>query len=158
LKWDLDGERSDPDLAHATARYQCEHCRKEIHDDQRRRLMRSGNWAPAGQRPNKRGKLVGTPKRQGTIWTSQLSSLYSLQLRWGDVAKKFVESSSKKRRLQMFINGWMAETFEPYKARTEPDQLAERLCLADFHRGTIPLGFTWLVGAIDVQDTFFVCT
>ena len=49
LLWDhtADGH-SDPELARRTARYICEACRGEIHDEHRPRMMRGGQWVPAG--------------------------------------------------------------------------------------------------------------
>ena len=146
----------DPELAQRTARYQCERCHKIIPDEQpsRRRMMRRGQWVPKGCKIDKAGKLCGRPERSCEIWGGQLSSLYSLQLQWGDVAKKYVESHKNPSLLQVFKNDWESETWEPFKVKAEPDEVAQRI-RTDDAPGIIPAWCTWLFGAVDVQGEFF---
>jgi phage terminase large subunit GpA-like protein len=146
--------RLDPDLAQRTARYVCEKCHKPIRDEQRARMMRCGKWVPKGCRIDKKGKLCGKPDRKCDIWGGQLSSLYSLQLRWGDIARKFVEVRSNPALLQVFVNDWLAETWEPYKVKSEPEDVAERLATDDTP-GVMPKWSTWLFAAVDVQAEYF---
>lgn len=145
----------DLDLARKSARYRCIKCRHESYDEDRRRMMRAGKWVPQGQRLDKRGRLIGTPDREGPVWGGQLSSLYSLQLRWGDIAAKFVASKASPQLMQMFVNGWLARTWKPYRSKSEPELVGERLA-GDYKRGTIPADATWLFSAVDVQDEYFV--
>lgn len=145
----------DPAKARQSARYVCVHCRYEIHDDQRPRMMRAGVWAPEGCSVDKRGRLVGEARRGPRIWGGQLSSLYSLQLRWGDIAEKFVQSVGNPRNLRMFVNGWLSETWEPHKSKSEPEEVGERLSTDD-PRGVIPQWATWLFAAVDCQADHYV--
>lgn len=145
----------DRDLARESARYVCEHCRKEIYDEQRFAMMRSGVWVPEGCYADRRGRVIGTPLRSPRHWGSQLSSLYSLQLRWGDIAAKFVESKDNPNSLRMFKNGWEAEVWEPYRSKSEPEDVAERM-KSDVPTGKIPLWATWVFRGIDVQEEFMV--
>ena len=156
LVWDIlpNGDH-DLELARQSARYRCCHCRYEIHDHERRKMMRAGRWVAKGQRIGRTGKLLGTPERQGTIWGGQLSSLYSLQMRWGDIAAKFVSAKASYQLMQMFVNGWLARTWEPYRSKSKPEQVGERLA-CDYERGKIPAEANWLFGAVDVQDEYFV--
>lgn len=146
---------SDPAVARKTARYVCEHCRYEIHDDQRPKIMRRGVWVPAGCEVNKLGRLVGTPNRGPRLWGGQLSSLYSLQLRWGDIAEKFVTSKGDQRQFRMFVNGWLAETWEPYRVKSEPEQVGARL-RTELPAGVVPSWATWLVAGVDRQQDHWV--
>lgn len=145
----------DPAVARDSARYVCRHCRYEIHDDQRPRMMRGGVWVPEGCSADKRGRIVGTPRRGSRLWGSQLSSLYSLQMRWGDIAEKFVQSVGNPRNLRMFVNGWLSETWEPYKSKNEPQQVGDRLTVG-VATGSIPAWATWLFAAVDIQDDHYV--
>lgn len=145
----------DPAIARATARYVCSHCLYEIHDDQRARMMLGGVWAPEGCGVDKSGRVTGEPKRGPRLWGGQLSSLYSLQLRWGDIAEKFVTSVGNPRSLRMFVNGWLAETWEPYKSKSEPEEVGERLATT-VPRGVIPSWATWLFAAVDIQGDHYV--
>lgn len=145
----------DVELARNTARYVCEHCRREIHDEQRFQMMRRGVWVPEGCYADKRGRVLGTPKRSPQNWGSQLSSLYSLQLRWGDIAAKFVSARESPKSLQMFVNGWKAETWEPHRSKSDPEQIAERL-RTDDPECIIPEWATWVFRGGDVQEEFMV--
>lgn len=146
---------SNADLARNSARYVCEHCQYEIYDDQRPQMMRSGVWCPAGCYVDKRGRLKGTPVRSPRIWSSRLPSLYSLQLRWGDIASQFLHAKSGQQHLRMFVNGWLAETWEPHRSKTTPEKVGERLSTDD-KRGVIPGWATWLFAAVDRQVDHFV--
>ncbi len=144
----------DAELAQRTAAYECEKCRKRIKDDDRWWMMRCGKWVPRGCRVDKKGKLCGKPERSCEIWGAQLSSLYSLQLRWGNIARQFVESYKNPIKLQVFKNDWEAVTWEPFYIKTEPDQVAERLATEDAV-GIMPAWSTWLFSAVDVQAEYF---
>jgi phage terminase large subunit GpA-like protein len=144
-----------PEQARATARYVCRDCQYEIHDDQRPRMMRLGVWAPDGCGVDKRGRVIGTPKRGTRLWGSQLTSLYSLQLRWGDIAEKFVRTKGDARHFRMFVNGWLAETWEPYKSKSEPEQVGQKLA-TETPRGVIPKWATWLFAGVDKQLDHYV--
>lgn len=145
----------DPALARTSARYECEHCRYEIHDDQRPRMMRSGVWFPKGTHVDKRGRVKGTPDRGPRLWGGKLSSLYSLQLRWGDIAEQAAKVATGNADVRMWVNGWLAETWEPHKSKTEPEQLGERIAV-DVPRGVIPEKCTWLFAAVDKQIDHYV--
>jgi len=156
LKFDRDENgKTDAEIARKTARYECDHCSGIIEDQHRWAMMKLGKWCPAGCRVSKSGEIVGTPDRDGEIWGGQLSSLYSLQLRWGDIAAAFVSAIGHSRKLQMFVNGWLAETWEPYRSKTEPEEVGERLT-TETPRGVIPLAATWRFDAVDVQESHFV--
>ena len=155
LIWDgFDTGEVDPDKAKKTARYVCEHCEREIHDEQRARMMRSGEWVAEGQRIDSRGRVHGTPVRDGHAWGSQLSSLYSLQMRWGDIAYKFVASRGRCGSEQNFINSWEGMPYTPGKSKTLPEELAARL-KTEIPQQTVPAAAVFMVGAIDCQDGFF---
>jgi phage terminase large subunit GpA-like protein len=157
VRWDKHADgTSDPVLARKTARYECERCQFEIDNDRRQWMMLRGVWAPEGCAVDKSGRLTGTPLRSARFWSSQLSSLYSLQLRWGDVAEKFLRTRTDPRSLRMFVNGWVAETWEPYRSKSEPEQVGERLTVTT-PRGVIPRWATHLFAAIDQQQSHFVC-
>lgn len=153
----MDAERPDPDVAARTARYVCEHCARDIHDEHRARLMRSGLWVPAGCWADAGGKIRGTPKRDNGIFSTQLSSLYSLQLRWGDYAKKWANAIRRPALKQNFINSWDGETYEESPSLTPPDQLGARLTTKDSQpMGTVPDGVAFLTVGIDKQKDHVV--
>ncbi|MCZ6655562.1 MAG: phage terminase large subunit family protein [Planctomycetota bacterium] len=157
LKWDsLKDGTMDAELARETARYVCRQCQKDIHDEHRFRMMSDGIWVPKGCAA-KDGKVTGKPHRSIRVWGGRLSSLYSLQLRWGDIAGKFCEVRNKPPLLQMFVNGWLAEVWERFTKKSDPQEVGDRL-ETSAQRGVIPSAATWLFGAVDVQADHFVWT
>lgn len=174
LKWDSPADGSkDPSLAFQTARYECPHCAKSIEDHHRPWMIRRGLWAPRDStldhkkaleiaeasldvktRPTWRGwkaaKWVKSLGRDLTDASYQLSSLYALSLRWGDIAKKFVTVCRKPQLLRNFINQWLGETWEPRKSKSTADEIAKRLT-GPTQRGTVPLGGVFLTCTIDRQ-------
>ncbi|MGD9632183.1 MAG: terminase gpA endonuclease subunit [Pirellulales bacterium] len=158
IKFDKTSDgKLDADIARKTARYICHNkkCGKAIHNEHRPAMMRGGRWAPKGCHVDRDGKVCGKPERPNcTTAGFQLSSLYSLQLTWGDIAAAFVEARSKPALLQTFINGWVAETWKPYRAKSEPEEVAERLAVEE-SPGVIPSWATWRFDAVDVQEEYF---
>jgi phage terminase large subunit GpA-like protein len=132
LRWDKPkDDESHADAADRSARYICEQCGKSIHDRHRSGMMRGGVWAPKGCTVDKKGQLCGKTERTCSVAGFRLSSLYSLQLTWGKIAAAFVTMRRNAKTLQMFINGWLAETWEPYRIKSEPEDVADRLATDD---------------------------
>ncbi len=146
---------SDPTLARNTAVYICEHCDLEILDEHRPKMMQAGVWAPEGCHVDDQGRIEGNPIRSKRIAGFQLSSLYSLQMRWGDIAEKFVLSSANPQSLRMFINGWLAETWEPFKSKSDPLEVGAVLTV-DTPEGIIPAWATHVFAGVDVQQDCYV--
>jgi len=145
----------DPAVALRTARYVCESCAGDIHDEQRARMMRAGRWVPEGQTIDKAGRLHGTPRRDSEAWGGQLSSFYSLQLRWGRIASAYVKCLGRPRRMQNFINSWRGCTFAPQGSTSTPEQLGQRH-KTDISQGIVPAWAAFLTAAVDCQEGFFV--
>jgi phage terminase large subunit GpA-like protein len=158
IKFDKTAEgKLDVELARQTARYICHNkrCRKEIHNEHRTDMMRCGKWAPKGCRVNSKGRVCGKPERPDcTVWGGQLSSLYSLFFGWGDIAAEFVKSRKNSGTLQSFVTDWLSETWKPHRAKSEPEDVAERIAFDD-PPGVIPEWATWRFDAVDVQEEYF---
>jgi phage terminase large subunit GpA-like protein len=156
LVWDRNEDGSD-DLrkAYDTARYVCRFCKRDIHDEHRPRMMRHGDWVAEGQSRDRRGRLHGEPLRPLPAWGSQLSSLYALSLRWGDVARKKVEADPRAPDRQIFTGGWLAEEFEEGVSKTEPEQLGERLEAPGIPRAVAPRWARFLTASVDRQEWGF---
>jgi phage terminase large subunit GpA-like protein len=144
-------------------------------------MMRGGVWVPEGctvddkradaavANSRQRGRprwggfsddspwLVGTPARDGSIWSSHLSSLYALSLTWGKLAEQIVWSELSPETRRNTINGWWAETFEFARREQTWEQLGERL-MAPFEvaRGVLPPGYRLLTAGVDKQEDRYV--
>lgn len=168
-------DRHDEELARETAYYECRHCAGRIENHHRPWMIRRGVWCPAGctvidkialavaegrLKHEWRGWksapwIEGTPARDGEDASYQLSSLYSLALSWGDIAKKWVNVHKKPALLRNFINQWLAETWEVRKTVTTAEEVAKRLN-GGFPRGEVPDDVAFLTVGIDVQADYFV--
>lgn len=150
VKWDREGDRSDPDLAWRTARYVCVQCQGDILDHHRGPMMRGGRWVREGQSLAADGTLSGTALRRGQESSFHLSSLYALTLSWGDIAAEFVRSKDRPAELRNFVNGWEARTWQTHKSKTTPEIVGERL-RTDLKRGIVPLEASFVTIAADKQ-------
>jgi len=156
ILWDgLDRNQYDPDLAYTTSRYLCGGCQREIHDEQRKRMMGHGEWVAEGQSIDKQGRVQGVPRRGGEAWGSQLSSLYSMQLRWGNCGRVCARALARPHMRHNLMNSWLGLPYSPHRAQLEPEQLGERL-RTEYALQLVPAWVRLLSASVDVQDTFFV--
>jgi phage terminase large subunit GpA-like protein len=176
LTWEKnEAGKSDKDIARRTARYTCEHCKEELHDEHRGPMMRAGVWVPEGctvkdaeakaaaarwatdSQPWQGWSLSdwidGTPMRDGRDAGYQLSSLYALSLSWGDIAAEWVDCQKNPQNLRNFINQWLAETWDHVKRRSEWEVVAERIIDKDIKPGIVPKWASMLTIGVDRQLT-----
>jgi phage terminase large subunit GpA-like protein len=181
LKFDQPTGHPDAELAKRTSRYVCPLCKKENHDEDRGPMMRSGVWVPDGcqvhdkkarravERNNEPGQplwrgftedadwLVGSPLRDGSTYSSQLSSFYALAVTWGQLAEKMVKAELAPETKQNWINGWLAETYERGRRTQTWEALGESLMAPfDVPRGVLPAGYRLLTAGIDKQENRYV--
>lgn len=181
IVWDKNAAgRSTVELALATARYICLHCGREIGDQFRGRMMRSGVWVPEGctvdddkaraaaavwrqpGRPLWQGWatsdwIVGAPLQDGAVYGSQLASLAALSLTWGKIAAEFIGGGVTK--LRNFKNSWLAETWDPKPQEKTWEQVGRRTIDNSVPPGVVPIWASLLAGGFDRQgqdgvDTF----
>lgn len=180
VKWEKDeNDNHTLELASRTAHYICRHCAKKIDDHDRPWMIRRGVWCPEGaevidkvalkitehelRRPigGKRSYvwsgwksapwIKGRAVRDGEEASYQLSSLYALSLRWGDLAKEFVKCHKKPQKLRNFVNQWLGETWEASRSKTDPEKVGERLNNT-LPRGVVPVWGRFLTVAVDRQQ------
>jgi phage terminase large subunit GpA-like protein len=157
LIWDKDKDgRSNSNLAFKTARYVCRHCHREIHDEDRRPMIRKGIWCPSGCTINKKGKLIGTPFNDGPDAGFQLGRLYAPTFSFGDHAKHWIESQGDPEAIRNHVNSWDGEVWQPIKVDCTWEQLAERLCVAGMVWEIVPSWGIFLTCGIDVQIDHWV--
>lgn len=150
VRWDKVNGRSTPDLAYRTARYVCAFCEKDILNHHRGDMMRRGVWLLDGQQIGTDGAITGLPKSPGRDAGFHLSSLYSLQLDWSEVASEAVKSLPHPAKMRNFVNSWEARTWKTSKRQSEPEEVGERL-RGKHKQGVVPIGATWLTIGVDKQ-------
>lgn len=156
MRWEkgLDG-RSDISVARKTAYYECCHCAGRIEDEQRHEMVKRGVWVPEGCSVRDNGQIVGQPLRDRRIAGFHLSSLYSLQLTWGQIAAEWIQKKASPESKRMFWNGWLALTWEAHPSKTTPDVFASR-CGTTIGSGIVPQWATWLFAGVDQQEGHLV--
>lgn len=137
-----DDEHTMSDYERAqTAAYVCQGCGCKISDADKPKMIREGEWRAV----KKRG--TGKPRSVG-FW---LSALYSIFLRWSDIAEEFLNSKDDPERLQNFVNSWLAEPWEDTKLKTTEDMVKERQTELD--EFIVPAWAKMLTAGVDIQET-----
>lgn len=124
-----------------TAIYVCQECGCGIRDADKPKMLRAGRWMPI----KKRG--IGKPKTVG-FW---INSLYSIFLKWSDIAEEFLKDKDDPEELQNFTNSWLGEPWEETKLKTSEDTVMERQ--TDFPEFMVPSWAKFLTAGVDVQET-----
>lgn len=152
LKWkqirfqkDEGNEMSPADRA-ATAVYVCQKCGCVIEDGDKPEMLRKGKWITVTKHGNGKTKSVG-------YW---ISSLYSIFLKWSDIAEEYLKSKDDPEKKQNFKNSWLAEPWEDTKLITSEDLVMERQ--AQQPEYLVPAWARMLTGGVDVQETSFYYT
>lgn len=123
-----------------TAVYVCQECGCQILDADKPRMLRGGQWRAV----RKHGD--GEPRSVG-FW---ISSLYSVFLRWADIAEEFLDSKDDPEKLQNFTNSWLAEPWEDTQLKTTEALVMERQ--TDLEELAVPSWAKMLTAGVDVQE------
>lgn len=124
-----------------TAVYICQKCDGHILDADKPKMLREGQWRAV----KKRG--TGKPRSVG-FW---LSALYSIFLKWSDIAEEWLECYDDPEKKQNFTNSWLAETWEDTQLKTTEDLVKERQ--TDLEEGIVPRWAKILTAGVDIQET-----
>lgn len=124
-----------------TAIYVCQECGCGIRDADKPKMLREGKWVAI----KKRG--IGKPKTVG-FW---INSLYSIFLKWSDIAEEFLKDKDDPEELQNFTNSWLGEPWEETKLKTNEETVMERQ--TDFPEFLVPAWAKFLTAGVDVQET-----
>jgi len=162
-----DGHTRSAEAAHDAAFYACVHCYNEekreprIRDRHKPEMLRRGLWVREGEVVELReGQPVvvgeaANPSRH--IWSSRLSSLYSPNVTFGEMAEAFLRCGKHPERLKTFWNKWLAKPWQPITGKPDWEQVRDRLRTAR-RRRVVPEGAFFLTGGVDVQKYAFYYT
>lgn len=144
--------KSDPDVAFATAQYECEKCKGRIENHHRTQMLRDGVWVPDGCTIDTEGKIHGRAYNHGSdsVGFGPLPSWYALTETWGSFPRAWIAAQKRPRDLQDVINSYMAETWNPRPTKSTPERVAERLA-GVCPRGIVPDGALFLTCTVDRQ-------
>jgi hypothetical protein len=118
-------QAGEADQHRGLAYYECEHCKAEIRDHHKPRMLRRGVWASEDQVVTPTAAWSG-PSRGPSASASSCRALLSPWVTFGQLAKEWVEAQGDPQALCDFINQRLAEPFEEQRAKTEPDFIAEK--------------------------------
>lgn len=142
IKFDEDEEHIMSNYERAqTAKYVCQCCGCIIEDGDKPKAMREGEWRAVKKRGIGKAKTVG-------YW---INSLYSVFLKWSDIAEAFLDSYSDPEKFQNFTNSWLGEPWEDTKLKTNEDTVRERQ--TDLPEFVVPEWTKIITGGVDVQET-----
>lgn len=142
IQFDKDEEKKlSPSERASTARYVCEKCGCIIEDTDKPRMLRNGEWRVVKKRGIGKAHSVG-------FW---INSLYSIFLKWSDVAEEFLKSKDDPEKLQNFTNSWLGEPWEDTKLKTNESTVHERQ--TNVPEFVIPSWAKLLTAGVDVQET-----
>ena len=125
----------------ATAQYVCSECGTIIRDGDKPKMLRGGEWRVVRKRGIGRAKKIA-------FW---INSLYSIFLKWEDIALEFLKSKDDPETLQNFVNSWLAEPWEDTSLKTTESTVADRQ--TDLPEFVVPEWTKMITGGVDVQET-----
>ena len=133
LKFDRD-EKGRP----VNVRYECEHCRGQLTESDKLRMIRNGKWI--ARRP--------WIERTAGFWINELYSPWSS---WLNMAENFLEAKKRPETLRVFVNTSLGETWEEEGVTVDDASLMSRR--EDYGEGDpLPEGILLLTAGVDVHD------
>lgn len=133
-RWDL---KKGTATAHYpdTVQFACATCGGLIDEGDKLAMLAAGTW------------VAGFPGRR--VRGYHINALYSPWVRWGEIAREFLETLGHPEKLRPFINLKLGENFEEQRDGLTADVLAER---CEPYAAEVPAGVGLLTAAVDVQD------
>lgn len=134
--------------------YECEFCKQHIYDMDKQKMLLAGEWRAVEycselKRFEPAKEVPSRPRHVGYT----LSSLYSPWVTFGQVANKFLKTKDETSKFMNFVNGWLAEPWEPQATKLRRDIVFKRQ--AAHQRGELPEKTQLLTCGIDVQQNSF---
>jgi phage terminase large subunit GpA-like protein len=121
--------------------YQCEHCRGEIRNHDKARMLPLGEWRPTAVSESE------------TLRSYHLSSLYSPvgMLSWTEIVEAYLRAQTQIDGMRSFVNLYLGEPFREQGQRPNVDRVVD--LRSGYKAGTIPSDeVLFLTMAVDVQQ------
>jgi len=152
IKWPSNASKEDI-ADHDLAWYECAVCHGRIDEKHKRKMVRSGVWAPFGAKVVN-GEVRGGKERKihrgFHIWAG-----YSMwpKVGWSRIAAEFLRSKKEKRSLMNFRNSWLGETWKQDVSEVRDEHL--QAAKTTYPTGTLrlPEGADWVTYGVDVQSS-----
>lgn len=116
------------------AEYICKHCEKDIDHVNKEWMLSKGRW-------------IATKPFKG-IAGFFINELYSPWVSWQEMVVEWIKAQESPEALQTFINTSLAETYEDYGEKKDPNLLYQR---REEYAAQVPEAVKLLTVAVDVQ-------
>lgn len=137
--------------------YECPFCHYHIYDIDKLPMLARGEWRPVNKEKGPDGKDVWIeekdPKAKPESIAYNLNSIYSPWVTFGQIAQKFLRSKDDPISFMNFMNGWLAEPWEPSAATMNSDAVMK--LQRPYERMIVPKEAQILTCGIDVQLDHF---
>lgn len=133
IKFDRD-EKGKP----LNVRYECEHCRAQLTEPDKHRMIRNGRW------------VITRPWIE-RIAGFHVNELYSPWSTWGSIVENFLEAKKRPETLRVWVNTSLGESWEEEGLTVDDVALGGRR--EDYGIGDpLPEGVLLLTAGVDVHD------
>ena len=123
--------------APSDVRYECEHCRAQLTEPDKHRMIRNGRW------------VITRPWIERTAGF-HINELYSPWSTWGSIVENFLEAKKRPETLRVWVNTSLGETWEEEGITVDDAALGGRR--EDYGIGDpLPEGILLLTAGVDVQ-------
>lgn len=133
--------------------YECPACHERINDIDKLPMLSRGEWRPVKREKGPDGKYVWTeekdPRSKPESVAYNLNSIYSPWVTFGQIAQKFLRSKDDPISFMNFMNGWLAEPWEPSSATMNSDAVMK--LQRPYERTIVPKEAQILTCGVDVQ-------
>ena len=137
LKWGQIKWQKDPKGNPEGVRYECEHCRAQLTESDKHRMIRNGRW------------VIARPWVKHTAGF-HINELYSPWSSWKNIVENFLEAKKRPETLRVWVNTSLGETWEEEGITVDDAALGGRR--EDYGIGDpIPEGILLLTAGVDVQ-------
>jgi len=149
MKDESRAKRAEAIRSKGLAYYECQHCKAQIRDHQKPRMLGRGIWATEDQAVTVDGRTVGDGKLAKRVGVF-LPSYYSPWVRFSDLAAEWIEAQGDPQALADFINQRLAEPFEEERGKVDATVI-DRKASGSPKALTVPAWAQQLIATADTQ-------
>ena len=129
----------------SSVEYRCRSCGDAIQE-----YHKSDMVQPDDKHPERGAEWVPTCKaKQPNFESYQISSMYSLTVKWVDIVVEFLEAIGDPMKMQLFYNRFLGLPFEDRSGGVEVGKISDKA--GHYHANTIPEGVLFVSAAVEVQ-------
>ena len=153
LRWPREERNPDVIERQGLAWYECEKCKGEIREGQKRGMLERGVWVREGESVGDDGGVMRSAPHNATA-SFMFSALYSTFVSWSHIAADWLRAQGNLGRMMHFVNSTLAEEWE--ERELSPDAKDVKKTIGGYEAGRVPAEAVFLTAGVDVQKGYFV--